>query len=253
MPPSSPMEILYRDDYFVAVNKPSGMLVHRSAIDRTAQIYALQSVRDMTGRRVYPLHRVDKPTSGILMFALTADAARRMMPRFAGGQVQKRYVAIVRGYAPEQGLIDYALHEPLDDMTDVLARRAKPAQRAVTAYRRQATAELPIAVGRYATARYSLISAWPRTGRKHQIRRHMKHIFHPIVGDTTYGDGRHNQFFRDHLGGPGLLLAAVGLEFEHPYTGVKVVLQAPLAAPWTLLSEQLGWRAAVSAMMATGA
>lgn len=188
------MDILYRDDTLVAVNKPAGLLVHRSAIDHHETRYALQIVRDQLGRRVYPVHRLDKPTSGILVFALDQDTARRMTKLFAEGAVEKTYLAVVRGYTDEAGTIDYALEEQLDRMTDNKALRDKPAQPAVTHYRRLGIAELPFAVGRYPTARYSLLRVSPKTGRKHQIRRHMKHIFHPVVGDTSHGDGRHNAF-----------------------------------------------------------
>ena len=213
------MDILYRDEHVVAVDKPAGLLVHRSALDARESRCAVQLVRDAVGARVYPVHRLDKPTSGVLLFSLTPDSARRMGELFATGGVCKTYLAVVRGHAPEGGLIDYPLREELDSTTDSAARQRKLAQPAVTAYRRLAIAELPVAVGRYATARYSLMGLTPRTGRKHQIRRHMKHIFHPIIGDTTYGDGRHNRFFREWIGTRRLLLCAAGLTFEHPYTG----------------------------------
>jgi tRNA pseudouridine65 synthase len=209
------MEILYRDDQLIAVNKPSGLLVHRSPIDRHETRFALQLLRDQIGQRVYPLHRLDKPTSGVLLFALDEESARLMMPVFSGGRVSKEYLAVVRGYTDESAIIDYPLKEQLDRMTDALADADKPAQAAVTGYRRLATAELPQAVGRYNTARYSLLSLTPETGRKHQLRRHMKHIFHPIIGDTTHGDSRHNQFFRDRLDCRRLLLAATQVSFKH--------------------------------------
>lgn len=235
------LEILYRDDWLVAVNKPAGLLVHRSMIDRHETRFALQLVRDQIGQRVYPVHRLDKPTSGALLFALDPDTARRMTERFGAGEIAKQYLAVVRGHSAEQDLIDYPLKEPLDKMSDARADRNKPAQSAITAYRRLATVELPHPVGRYATARYSLLEFAPRTGRKHQIRRHMKHVFHPIIGDTSYGDGRHNQFFRRHLGCRRLLLAATALRFAHPHTAVKVAIQAPLASDFHQVVQALGW------------
>lgn len=235
------MEILYQDDSLVAVNKPAGLLVHRSAIDRHETRYAMQIVRDRLGRRVYPVHRLDKPTSGILVFALDADTARRMTELFSGGGVDKTYLAVVRGYADETGIIDYALEEQLDRITDANAQRDKPAQPAVTCYRRLGIAELPFAVGRYPTARYSLLRISPKTGRKHQIRRHMKHIFHPVVGDTSHGDGRHNDFFRTHFGCHRLLLCATGLAFTHPDTGERLRLEAPLDDSFRRIVDNLGW------------
>lgn len=217
---SSPdIDILYCDDDLVVVHKQAGLLVHRSAIDRRETRFALQLVRDRLGQRVWPVHRLDKPTSGLLLFALHTEAARRLTEAFQANAVHKTYLAVVRGYTDDAGRIDYALKEDQDRTTDRLADPDKAAQSAITDYRRLATLELPHAVGRYPTARYSLIEVVPRTGRKHQIRRHMKHIFHPVVGDTTHGDGRHNQFFREQLGCRRLLLAATGLSLVQPMTG----------------------------------
>jgi len=235
------MQILFQDEYLVAVNKPAGLLVHRSAIDRHETRFALQEVRDLIGQRVYPVHRLDKPTSGVLLFALDADTARLLTAQFTSGEVAKRYLAVVRGYIHEQGVIDYPLVEEQDRMTDALAARSKPAQTAVTSYRRLATVELPCPVGRYPTARYSLLQAHPRTGRKHQIRRHMKHVFHPVLGDTTHGDGKHNRFFRERFGCHRLLLAATRLELTHPVNGRKLCIDAPLENDFAQIIEVLGW------------
>lgn len=234
------MEILYLDDSLVAVNKPAGLLVHRSNIDRHETQFAMQKVRDQLGRRVYPLHRLDKPTAGVLVFALSAEVARQMTPVMMNGVV-KTYLAVVRGHCPESGLIDYPLVEQYDKMTDAKADKDKAPQQAVTAYQRLATVELPHAVGRYPTARYSLLRIAPKTGRKHQIRRHMKHLFHPIVGDTTHGDGKHNQFFREHFHCRRLLLAATGMAFAHPVSGESLQLRAPLDVGFRRILADLGW------------
>ncbi|MCK5814190.1 MAG: tRNA pseudouridine(65) synthase TruC, partial [Cocleimonas sp.] len=200
------LEILYQDDYLVAINKPSGLLVHRSMIDRHEIAFAIQQTRDQIGQYVYPVHRLDKPTSGVLLFALDSNIARKITQQFTQREVQKHYLAIVRGYSLEKGMIDYALKEQLDKMTDAKVLQNKEAQDAVTHYKRQAMVELPFAVGRYATARYSFMGLSPKTGRKHQLRRHMKHIFHPIVGDTSHGDGKQNTFFREYFDCHRLLL-----------------------------------------------
>lgn len=239
--------LLYQDEHLVAVDKPTGLLVHRSAIDRHETRYALQLLRDRLGRRVYPVHRMDKPTSGVLLFALHAEAARRLVGLFSERGVEKTYLAVVRGYTAEAAVIDYPLNEQLDRATDAAADPGKPAQTAVTAYRRLAVAELPYPVGRYPSARYSLIEVRPHTGRKHQIRRHMKHVFHPLIGDTSHGDGRHNHFFREHLDCHRLLLAATRLIFTHPYGGGRVDIRAPLDAEFNAVLEKLDWRAAAPA------
>lgn len=234
------LTILYRDEQLIAIDKSAGLLVHRSLIDRHETRFAIQLLRDQIGRRVYPLHRLDKPTSGVLMFALSEDTARRMGRLFESDAVQKTYLAVVRGYTDEAGHIDYPLREERDRMTDALADADKPAQPAVTDYRRLATLELPVSDGRHPTSRYALLAVTPRTGRKHQIRRHMKHIFHPVVGDTTHGDGRHNRLFREHLHCNRLLLMAYALRFTHPDSGVPIRIRAPLDAEFAHIVELFG-------------
>lgn len=235
------LPILYQDRYLVAVNKPSGLLVHRSMIDRHETENAMRTLRDQLGQWVYPFHRLDKPTSGVLVFALDKDTARLMTQAFSEGKASKYYLAIVRGFTKELECIDYPLKDLWDKMTDRKAKRDKPERPAVTQYRRLATVELPHPVGRYSTARYSLIKAAPLTGRNRQIRRHMKHIFHPVVGDTTYGDGKQNDFFRKNFNCCRLLLHAKGLEFIHPYTEQPMHIQAPLDPTFGSLLEALQW------------
>ncbi|MEZ5534919.1 MAG: tRNA pseudouridine(65) synthase TruC [Thiolinea sp.] len=228
------LDILYRDQHLVAISKPSGLLVHRSLIDARETRFAIQLTRDQIGQRVYPVHRLDKPTSGVLLFALDSDTARLLTEQFTAGLVQKTYLAVVRGYTDQQGCIDYPLREQLDKIADADADQDKAAQAAVTHYQCLLQTELPYPVGRYPTTRYSLLELKPETGRKHQLRRHMKHIFHPIVGDTTHGDGRHNQFFREHFDCHRLLLHARSLRLEHPYTGGELTIYAPLPEDFAL-------------------
>ncbi len=233
------LEIIYQDAYIVAVNKPSGLLVHRSMIDRRETRFAIQILRDQIGQYVYPLHRLDKPTSGVLLFALSKETARALSEQMQEKAFKKQYLAIVRGFADDKGLIDYALKEELDKMTDAKARTDKEAQEAVTGYEKLAEIELPFAVGRYTTSRYSLLQLSPQTGRKHQIRRHMKHILHPIVGDTKYGRGEHNRFFREQFGVHRLLLHASTLTFTHPVLNKTLILQAGLDEVFLNLIEKL--------------
>lgn len=235
------LEIIYRDEWLVAVNKPAGLLVHRSMIDRHETRFAMQMVRNQIGRHVFPVHRLDKPTSGALLFALDADTARLMSETFALRATIKTYLAIVRGYTAERDTIDYALKEELDSRSDRRADPDKAAQQAITSYERLATVELPYAVGRYNTARYSLLKITPETGRKHQIRRHMKHIFHPIIGDTTHGDGKHNTLFREQFGCHRLLLTATSLAFRHPVSGEALTISATPAHSFQSVIERFGW------------
>ncbi|WP_353662270.1 tRNA pseudouridine(65) synthase TruC [Hydrogenimonas sp. SS33] len=220
--------VCYEDAWLIAVNKPAGLLVHRSRIDKEATRFALQIVREMTGRYVHPVHRLDKPTSGVLLFAFDKEVARKVGEAFISRRVHKRYLAVVRGYTGERGVIDYPLKEVLDKMTDAKAQEGKPPQEAVTRYQTLARAELPIPVSRYPAARYSLVELAPETGRKHQLRRHMKHIFHPIVGDTKYGRTEHNNLFRRHFDCHRLLLHAHTLQLPHPATGEVLKIEAPL-------------------------
>jgi tRNA pseudouridine65 synthase len=241
-------ELIYRDDYLVAVSKPAGLLVHRSPIDRHETRFALQMVRDQVGQHVYPVHRLDKPTSGVLLFGLSSDSARELSLQFANGSVRKHYLAVVRGYCPEAGTIDHALKEELDPIADRDRQRARPGrervpQAAVTGYRRLATVEIPEAVDRYPRTRYSLVALQPQTGRRHQLRRHLKHIGHPIIGDAKHGKGVHNRFFQSRYDCHRLLLACTALQLAHPASGETLSLRAPLDAPFLRVLDAFGWMA----------
>jgi tRNA pseudouridine65 synthase len=231
------LPVLYQDAHLVAVHKPSGLLVHRTGIDRHETRFAVQIVREQTGRFVFPVHRLDKGTSGVLVFAFDAETARTLGTAFESGAVQKRYLAVVRGIPPESGCIDHALTRLRDDYAE---GRADPApQRAVTTFRRLAAWELPHRVDRYPTSRYALMELEPLTGRRHQLRRHMKHIAHPIIGDATYGKGAHNRLFQSLFDSRRLLLACTGMTCNHPASGALLSIEAPLAAEFAALIETL--------------
>lgn len=218
------LEVIYQDEFLVAINKPSGLLVHRSMIDRHETQFAMQMVRDQIGQHVYTVHRLDRPTSGVLLFALSSEVAASLTEQLTQKQVQKRYLAITRGYVIGAERIDYPLKEELDKIADKHARQDKQAQDAITDYQCLQQFELPFAVGRYNTARYSLVELKPETGRKHQLRRHMAHIRHPIVGDTTHGDGKQNAFLREQFNLQGLALSCVGMSLCHPVTAEPLSL-----------------------------
>ncbi len=224
-PAQNPLALIYRDPWLLAVHKPAGLLVHRSPIDPHETEFALQYARAMNGGgHVYPVHRLDRPTSGLLVFARDAQTASRLGKAMMAGEVRKTYLALVRGWTPDEGCIDYPLREEPED------RRRKgepqPLREARTRYRRLATAEIPVAIEGYPTSRYSLVALYPETGRKHQLRRHMKHISHPIIGDAYHGRGRHNRYFAQRFGQGRLMLAATGMAFRHPVTGVPLQLSA---------------------------
>ncbi len=212
----------------VAVHKPSGLLVHRSLIDKRETQFAMQMVRDQIGQHVYTVHRLDRPTSGVLLMALSSEVARQLTEQFSERTVNKTYHAIVRGHTQPELTIDYALKEKLDKIADKHARQDKPAQPAITEMQCLTTFELPFAVGRYSSARYSLVKLCPHTGRKHQLRRHMAHISHPIMGDTTHGDGKHNAFLRAQFGYQGLALCCSKLQLLHPRKKTPLLIQTEL-------------------------
>lgn len=214
--PSLP--VLFRDEWFIAIDKPAGMLVHRTGRDRTEQA-ALQCVRDQIGQRIYPIHRLDRPTSGVLIFGLTPEASGALSERMREHAVDKRYHAVVRGHPPDGDTIDY----PLVDEDE-----GGPARDCVTIYRTLARSHAPWPTRRYAAARYALVEAVPKTGRRHQIRRHLAHLRHPIIGDVRHGDGEQNALLRTHLQCHRLLLFAVELSFIHPMTQQPVRIHAPL-------------------------
>ena len=207
--------------------------MHKSPIDKKERLFALQLVRDMVGQWVYPVHRLDKPTSGVLVFALSSEIASTLSKEFMAGNVQKEYLAVVRGYIQEMDTINYPLKVLLDKKSDRDRRNIEESQEAVTNYARLATLELPYPVSRYPVARYSLVKLLPKTGRKHQLRRHLKHIFHPIVGDTKYGRGEHNKLFREKFDCHRLLLHASKIEVTHPITKQRLTIEADLDETFT--------------------
>ncbi|MFA9439739.1 pseudouridine synthase [Uliginosibacterium sp. sgz301328] len=240
------LEILYRDEYLVAVHKPAGLLVHRSDLDRHETRFAVQIVRDQIGQPVTPVHRLDRGTSGVLLFALQREALIGASRAFELNKVDKTYLAVVRGWPDEGGTIDHALGRLRDEREFVHAEASIEAQKAITDYRRLATIELPIRVDAYPTSRYALVRLHPHTGRRHQLRRHMKHISHPIVGDATYGKGRHNRMFQEQFDCRRMLLACTGLALEHPVTGAWLRIAARPADDFADVLRRFDWTDALS-------
>ncbi|MDV7105028.1 tRNA pseudouridine(65) synthase TruC [Vibrio sp. TH_r3] len=235
------LEILFQDDYIIAVNKPAGMLVHRSWLDKHETQFVMQTLRDQIGQHVFPLHRLDRPTSGVLVFALSSATASKMMPMFANHEMTKTYHAIVRGWIEEGATLDYPLKQELDKIADKFAKTDKEPQQAITEYNPLAKVEVPYSTGPFPTSRYSLIEMKPKTGRKHQLRRHMAHLRHPIIGDTSHGDGKHNRLFRENYQACRLLLHASELQFVHPFTEQSVCIKADLDEVWHQLIRQFQW------------
>ena len=272
------LNILYQDEFMVAVDKPAGLFVHRSYMDKDEIYFALQLVRDQVGQYVYPVHRLDRPTSGVLLFALTKDVATKLSEAFANKSSQaklisksevnsqkiqpdnveehtidkniddsdlamvKTYYALARGYlSVPADLIDHPLKEKLDKLGDKDVSRDKPAQSAQSYYQVKQQGCLPIKVGKFDSVRYSLIEVRPITGRRHQIRRHLAHLRHPILGDINYGDNKQNPFFIEHFGFKRLMLIAKSLEFNHPISNERIKISAPFDEQWQQVFSTFQW------------
>ena len=236
------LTILYRDKYLVAIDKPAGLFVHRSFLGKAEQYYALQLVRDAIGQYVYPLHRLDRPTSGVLLFALTEEVARLMGKLFMERKLTKTYFALTRGHLSSSGTIDYALTVKRDKIGDKYANEDKQPQQAVTHFQAIATATVPVELGRYNSVRYSLLKLTPETGRKHQIRRHLAHLRHPILGDINYGDNKQNPFFEQYFGFKRLMLFAQSLSFQHPMSHQTVQITSEFDPEWQSVFKKLAWQ-----------
>ncbi len=235
------IEILYEDDDIVAIHKPAGLLVHRSYLARRERFFAMQLTRDKVGCHVFPVHRLDRPTSGVLLFAKSSEMANVLCEQFAAKTIEKQYLAIVRGNMHDAATLDYPLKQELDDHADKDVDPDKAAQDAVTSYQPLLNTEVPFPSGRYATSRYALVRLSPHTGRKHQLRRHLAHLRHPIIGDTTHGDGKQNKFFREHFAVNRLWLIAKKLSFSHPRTGDHICIETELEEQWLTLFTEFGW------------
>lgn len=215
-----PFPILHDDDFFVAINKPAGILIHRTSISED-RVFVLQLLQEqMGGIRLYPAHRIDRGTSGVLIFAKSPETARQFGEQFMGKTIEKKYLAMVRGWLHEPDTIDY-------DLTDKDSRRGP--QHAVTHYKPLGRSEIDEPIGyKYKTARFSLVEASPETGRRHQIRKHFAHIFHPVIGDVRHGDVKQNKYFRDVFDMRRMMLHATSLSFEHPGTRQLMTIEAPV-------------------------
>ncbi len=224
------LTILYQDEYLIAINKPHGLLVHRSSIAADVEVFALQLLRDQVGQAVYPVHRLDRKTGGVLLFAFDKQTEIAMQKQFTANLVRKKYLAIVRGHTPETEDIDYPLRKENGTL-----------QEAFTTYRTLNRAELDVPLGNHATSRYSLLEAAPATGRMHQLRKHFAHVFHPIIGDRTHGCNKQNKLFKEKWEMETMLLHASFLTFNHPHSGESISVEAPLQPEFIRVMGLMGW------------
>ena len=211
------LEILFEDEDFVAINKPHGLLVHKSSIAADTSEFALQLLRDQIGKKVYPAHRLDRKTAGVLLFSLNKEMDSAIQTAFSQNLIKKEYLAVLRGHTDPEGTIDYPLKKENGTI-----------QEALTHYQTLAATEIDLPFGKFPTSRYSLVLAKPETGRMHQLRRHFAHIFHPIIGDRPHGCNKQNKLWKDTFQHDTMLLHAKSLAFSHPKTQENIFIQAQI-------------------------
>lgn len=225
-----PLDILFQDQSIVAINKPHDLLVHPSPIARDAEEFAMQLLRDQLGQHVYPAHRLDRKTGGVLLFGLNPEINKELQMLFAERRIAKKYYAVVRGFCEDEGAIDYPLRKENGMM-----------QEAFTKYLTLGRAELAFSIGKHRTSRYSLVKVMPETGRMHQIRKHFAHINHPIIADRPHGCNKQNKYFKESLGMNTMLLHASFLTFKHPIDQSVVEINAPFQDEFKRMLTLMGW------------
>ncbi len=225
------LEIVYRDEALIAVNKPHGLLVHKTTLAADADIFALQILRDQINMPVFPVHRLDRKTGGILLFALDKDTDRTMQQQFSSRLVHKKYLAVVRGFTAEDTAIDYPLKN-----------EKRGLQEALTFFRTLDHAEMDMPSGKHTTSRYSLVEVTPETGRMHQIRKHFAHILHPIIGDRPHGCNKQNKLWLERFGMNTMMLHASELRFNHPVSGKPVHIKADIQEEFRRVKSILGFK-----------
>lgn len=212
------LEIIYQDEYLVAINKPHGLIVHPSPIARDAKESAMQLLRDQLGQYVYPIHRIDRKTCGVLVFALSKEVQKLMNEQFQEGLIQKRYLAIVRGFVKDKGIIDY-------ELTNDQGKK----QKAISKYTCIQKTSFNLPFNGHETSRYSLVELSPITGRHHQLRKHMAHIFHPIIGDRPHGCNKQNRLFKEKFKLTRMMLHAQEMTFIHPIKQEELSISARIS------------------------
>lgn len=228
------IEIIYEDDYIVCVNKPNNMLVHHAFHSRNVadEQSLLQILFEKFNTKFYPIHRLDRKTSGIILLAKETSFVSKFQDLFTNNTIEKTYLGVVRGYAPESKIID----------SPVKGRDAKVHRDAETHLKTLQTITLDIAVKPYDSSRYSLIKLLPKTGRLHQLRIHTNKISHPLIGDPKYGDKNHNLMFENTFGWKNLFLHAYSLEFTHPFLNKELKLLANFPDDWKNLFTEFNWQ-----------
>lgn len=232
MSDTAPLSLLYLDEHLLVVDKPARLLAHASRMAADVDVDLLEQLRQQVGGEVNLVHRLDRATSGLVLAARTREAASELGKQFMARTVEKSYLAVCRGWPAESGEIDYALGD---------VRPNSPKKPALTRYRRLATVEVPIALGKYAQQRYALMAVDPESGRYRQIRKHFHHISHHLIGDTSHGRTEHNRLFQTQWQVNRLLLHARRLVFTHPASGERLAFSAPLDHEFQTVLDAFGW------------
>ncbi|MDD2799247.1 MAG: pseudouridine synthase [Bacteroidales bacterium] len=221
------LPLLYSDEYLTAIDKPCGLLVHRTTIAEENAPAALQILHNQLNRMVYPVHRIDRPTSGVVLFAHSPEIARKLQENLKEFSTQKKYTALVRGWITEEYI---SKREVKNDRGNL--------QSAETRFIPIKNFELPLKTDRYESARFSIIEAYPATGRWHQIRQHLAQMRHYIINDRVHGDGKQNRIFTEQIGIEEMFLHATSIQINHPITDQSTAIKAPFPSHWNkFLSE----------------
>ena len=228
----SDIELIFEDDYLVVVNKPNNLLVHHSHYARNIQEASMMELLNSTNTELHLIHRLDRKTSGIILLVKKKEYISAFQKLFQTSLITKNYLAVVRGYTDDEGKIDSPIRIDESDKY----------KNALTHFKTLAKIELKnFPVHPYHTSRYSLVMLSPKTGRQHQLRKHMNKISHPIIGDHKYGDRFHNRNFETNFGLSNLFLHAHELIFEHPFLNKKLHLSAKLPDNWSILLNKFNW------------
>jgi tRNA pseudouridine65 synthase len=228
------LQIIFEDKYLLCLNKPNNVLVHHAFHSRNVadEDSLLQIIENEKGLKVYPIHRLDRKTSGIILLAKQKEFVSKFQELFTNSEISKTYFGIVRGFSPDEKTID----------TPVKGRDANVHKEALTYLKTLEKVTLNIPVKPYDSSRYSLVELSPKTGRMHQLRVHANKISHPLIGDAKYGDKNHDLMFEENFGWKNLFLHAGKLEFIHPFSLEKLILKASFSKDWIASFEAFSWR-----------
>ncbi|WP_299133690.1 pseudouridine synthase [uncultured Tenacibaculum sp.] len=227
------LEVIYQDEYIVCVTKPNNVVVHHAHHSRNVsdEKSLLQLLDEQIKGKYYPIHRLDRKTSGIILLAKETKFVSKFQNLFTENLIQKTYYGIVRGHSPQSTIID----SPVKGRDSNVYKEAETKLETI----KQKILEIPVKP--YDTSRYSLVKLTPKTGRLHQLRIHTNKISHPLIGDPKYGDKNHNMMFIENFDCDNLFLHAYSLEFIHPFLNKKFKLTSNFTENWKVIFDKFNW------------